>query len=221
MTSEQEQKKILAWETFYLPNIPIYQTKLNDDIVERLWKYIDASNVNYNESLAGNITESKRLVDQDDWFFKKVIEPITSRYCETLTRSQGNPYNCKSKRLIMSDFWVNFQNQNEFNPIHYHSGIVSFVIWMKIPTEAEEQHNHPLCANSNSPSASDFQFIYSDILGEQQDHRVKMGKIQEGWIVLFPSRLRHQVYPFYDCDQTRVSISGNVYFNTRDIEIHD
>ena len=32
-------------------------------------------------------------------------------------------------------------------------------------------------------------------------------------MVLFPSQLRHQVYPFYNCDEERVSISGNVFIN--------
>ena len=33
---------------------------------------------------------------------------------------------------------------------------------------------------------------------------------KEGVILLFPSRLRHQVYPFYNCDKERISISGNI-----------
>ena len=37
-----------------------------------------------------------------------------------------------------------------------------------------------------------------------------MNKELEGWMVFFPSQLNHFVYPYYDCDEQRVSISGNV-----------
>ena len=28
-------------------------------------------------------------------------------------------------------------------------------------------------------------------------------------MVIFPSRMKHQVYPFYECEEERVSIPGN------------
>ena len=37
-----------------------------------------------------------------------------------------------------------------------------------------------------------------------------MEKTLEGNMVMFPSRLHHQVYPFYESDKERVSISGNI-----------
>ena len=32
----------------------------------------------------------------------------------------------------------------------------------------------------------------------------------EGCMVFFPAKLHHQVFPFYDCDDYRVSVSGNI-----------
>ena len=40
----------------------------------------------------------------------------------------------------MREWWVNYQYQNEFNPQHDHTGVYSFVIWLKIPTEYDEQN---------------------------------------------------------------------------------
>ena len=35
----------------------------------------------------------------------------------------------------------------------------------------------------------------------------------EGTIILFPAQgIPHTVYPFYNCDEERVSISGNVFY---------
>ena len=53
-TTDNEDKK-LEWSNFHLPNIPIYQTKLPQDIMDRLWGYVDKAKVRYNEGLAGNI----------------------------------------------------------------------------------------------------------------------------------------------------------------------
>jgi len=209
----------IEWQNFYLPNIPIYQTKLPQDVIDRLWEYVSKATVNANKDLAGNIGKSLEIVDEDDYFMKSIIGPISQLYVShehSVTWVQ-NHHTFKSKSLVMNRFWVNFQNKHEFNPIHNHSGLISFVVWMKIPTNYEDQHSLPICANSNAPSASDFQFTYSDILGGHQDYRIKMGDFQEGWILVFPAQLRHQVYPFYECDEQRVSISGNVSWNSTDI----
>ena len=39
---------------------------------------------------------------------------------------------------------------------------------------------------------------------------LNMEKNIEGIMVMFPSRLNHQVFPFYNNKDTRVSISGNL-----------
>ena len=203
----------MKWQFFNLPNIPIYQTQLPDDVVNRLWKYIDKAKINHNDNLAGNIERSLLLEDEDDYFMKNVVGPIADAYVEhrhSLAWVQDNRNNPSNQSLVLQRFWVNFQNKHEFNPLHNHGGVVSFVIWMKIPTEYQDQHDIPFCKNSNHPSASDFQFTYSDILGNHQDYRIKMGSFQEGWILVFPSQLRHLVYPFYNCDEQRISISGNI-----------
>jgi hypothetical protein len=37
-----------------------------------------------------------------------------------------------------------------------------------------------------------------------------MEKEAEGYMVMFPSQLKHEVFPFYENDGERISISGNV-----------
>ena len=121
----------------------------------------------------------------------------------------------------MNRFWVNFQKKHEFNPMHSHSGLVSFVIWMKIPTNSEDQHALPISANSNSPAASNFEFTYSDMLGGHQQCAFNLSKKDEATMLVFPAKLCHQVYPFYECDEDRVSISGNICWNSYDLDYEE
>ena len=51
------------------------------------------------------------------------------------------------------------------------------------------------------------------MFGREMDTDYHLDPSYEGTMVLFPSQLRHQVYPFYNCDEERVSISGNVFIN--------
>ena len=37
-----------------------------------------------------------------------------------------------------------------------------------------------------------------------------MGKAIEGTICLFPSQLNHYVYPFFENDGERITVSGNI-----------
>ena len=46
-----------------------------------------------------------------------------------------------------------------------------------------------------------------------KDFDYKLGKEYEGKMLFFPSKLLHQVYPFYNCDEDRISISGNININ--------
>ena len=111
----------------------------------------------------------------------------------------------------MESLWVNFQKKHEFNPLHDHGGALSFVIWMKIPTSFENQKQLSIVKNTKvTDLVSNFSFVYNDILGNPRTFVYYMEKSLEGNMVMFPSRLHHQVYPFYECDQERISISGNI-----------
>jgi len=84
------------------------------------------------------------------------------------------------------------------------------VVWMKIPTSNKEQRELPIAKESlNGDSISNFSFSYTDILGNIRNAAWSMEKEIAGTMVMFPSRLKHQVYPFYECDEERISIAGN------------
>ena len=162
-------------------------------------------------SLAGNILESIPLYDKDNWFFNNTIVPLIQTYTQEFGNLGNNVPLNQHHPYYMSDWWVNYQKQHEFNPLHFHTGIFSFVVWVKIPIEWEDQNkNNP----SNMPSKSSFKFVYTDNLGEIRYYDYNLGAKAEGVMLFFPSKLNHIVYPFYNCEELRVSVSGNIGVDT-------
>ena len=106
--------------------------------------------------------------------------------------------------------WVNVQRQGEFIPLHQHSGVYSFVIWLQIPYIINEQHNNDFNRILHKDRTSMFEFVHIDSFGKLQNTRLPVDKTWEGKIAVFPAELHHQVYPFYNTDESRISISGNV-----------
>ena len=195
---------------------PVYgwlEKDLSQEEINFLWKCVDNEKEVHNSKLAGNIHLSKSLDDPDNWFFKNTLIPLCQVYGDTFG-NVGDTYGFKNfNPYSLVSMWVNYQKKGEFNPLHDHAGVYSFVIWMKIPTEFEEQNQKPFAKDSKSPSVSGFQFIYNDILGNLTGQLYQLGKRHEGMMLFFPSKLHHQVYPFFDAEEDRISISGNIGFN--------
>ena len=219
---EWSNLKAGKWETWDLPNIPIIRSRLPKPAIDFVWKKIEEAQEeedyqSMKKNLVGNITESLELQDTDDYFFRHILKDTAEHYVESFpTNCSKNPFSDnKIKELYMKSFWVNFSQKHEFNPVHDHNGVLSFVIWLKIPTKWQEQHQLPISLDSNLPCASNFQFFYSDIFGSTRGMVVEMDPMMEGCILMFPSILQHQVYPFYNSDGYRISISGNLCFDPK------
>tara|TARA_B100001029_G_C14917039_1_gene369822 strand:- start:36 stop:743 length:708 start_codon:yes stop_codon:yes gene_type:complete len=208
------------WYYIIPPNISLLKCELGTAAQTYLWQQVEkaqSKRKNANKYLAGNISESLYLEDSDDYFFNNHLKEPCERYIqENYTASSfRNPFsNMGCSDLVLQEFWVNYSKQTEFNPVHSHGGALSFVIWMHIPTRSEEQHNLKISRGTSSPSSSDFQFLYTDILGSIQPMSWAMDPEVSGTMVVFPAMLAHQVYPFFESDGTRISIAGNLYFST-------
>ena len=195
----------------------LLKAELPLNVMKRLKDYIETAQDNPTDTkalgLAGNISKSLDLVDKDGWFYQYVLIPLINKYIETFPAySSDNFILTNDAPYTLNRLWVNFQKENEFNPFHNHSGLWSFVIWVKIPTDWREQHALPISANSTVPCASDFGFLYTSMMGDIQYYSYPLDKESEGHMLFFPSKLMHGVYPFYNCDEERISISGNIYY---------
>ena len=200
----------------HFPNIGVIEGYLPEETIDNLWKLIKKAKKQPEDmkpELAGNIGSSLRL-DVNSPLIDDFSKNIIPMYIEHTIRSYGLPWRAKAEKgqsWKLTSFWVNFQKQNEFNPPHDHDGVYSFVIWMKIPTEFAEQRELPIARDSNAGNLiSNFAFTYTNTMGKICDFAYNMEKQAEGYMVFFPSHLKHQVFPFYENDGVRISISGNV-----------
>jgi len=200
------------------PNFGWLQVKLSKKEIDFLWEAIEHKGEVWNSSLAGNISRSNLIDDKDNWFFNNVLRDMMDIYTNEYPQiwSIHNQFNAGMLRhpLKLDTMWVNCQKKGEFNPLHHHSGKFSFVIFMKIPTEFEDQKNLPHAKESNADCISNFEFQYISTLGDMMPFNYRMGKWAEGGLLFFPSQLMHGVYPFYECDEDRITISGNLTYDT-------
>ena len=117
----------------------------------------------------------------------------------------------------LGDLWVNVQRKGEYVPNHVHTGFLSFVIWVKIPYDIRDEIPN-IDSYSYVPSTACFEFVYQNILGLTTFQRIFTTKDYEGKILMFPSKLCHCVYPFFSTNENRISISGNIHFDTSKYE---
>ena len=162
----------------------------------------------WNKKLAGNIRKEFVLTDCHE-YMEKYLLPLIAEYDKSVNYLNSINILTGNYPLVLENIWVNFQEKTEFNPIHSHSGIYSFVIWIKIPYTIEDEIKLSPGHNSNMPVAGTFNFYYVNDLGRISHKTIPADSSYENTIMVFPSQLNHCVYPFYSSDEYRISVSGN------------
>lgn len=132
-----------------------------------------------------------------------------SHYHYTQTVDYMDIGDCKWQFSVDS-VWANFQRKHEFNPVHNHGGTLSFVIWVQIPYELEEEFKQSREHNDYPKTTSCFQFLVTNTMGQIYNHTLPVDKTWQGKIIMFPAKMMHTVYPFYTSDDYRISVAGNI-----------
>ena len=194
-------------------------TRLTAEEMDFLWGCISEEN-----KVKGthDIFRSEMLIDKDNWFFETTLKPLT----EKMFYDDWNNYReyivgdeCKPK-FELTSIWVNYMKQHEFRPLHDHGGLYSFVVFVKIPIHWKEQHALSITRNpkiyddhavTTLSVASNFQFVWSTENKERcQVANFPLSPEDEGRMLFFTAKLHHLVYPFYECEEKRITISGNI-----------
>ena len=209
---------MVNYHTF--PNIGYLEVDLTDDELSPIKKEIEtiqndfSKGIKHNSNLAGNLEQEYQLVESTI-HLNRVVFTYLREYDRITEFTQRLVMLTDDCPMVIDRPWVNFQKKHEFNPPHHHSGIASFVIWIKIPYDIKDEINTPLSKNSINPTAGHFSFHYTNALGELNHYQIPADKSMEGKMLVFPAGLTHSVYPFYTSDDYRISVSGNIKYLTR------
>lgn len=196
------------------PNFGFLKTKFEDFHLEPVKQEINKIQKNFNnairsnENLAGNILNEYSLIDSKD-HISNLIMPFIQKYDEYYDYLKTVAILTESCPIVLSDCWVNFQKKHEFNPNHNHSGVLSFVIWINIPYNIQDEKEQSPGRYGNSNCSGHFEFSFINTLGTVMSYPIPTDKFFENTMILFPSKLVHSVYPFYSSDDYRISVAGN------------
>ena len=193
---------------YLLATVPPEVSSKLDEIVKQ------KHTIKANHDLAGNIKNEFMIPDA-----KPIIWPLldilikewAKKYPSEFARL-GSMSNQEEFRLMLFNTWVNFQKKHEFNPIHTHDGVFSFVIWHKVPFTQKDEYARFPNMKEDQIKAGHFAFVVTNQMGKIIQHDMCVDNTWDGKMALFPADLNHIVYPFYTSDEYRISISGNVGF---------
>ena len=184
----------------------IVKIKIPDEIIKEMNFFVDGiikdkerlEKFNEGPKLAGNVYQ-EFLIDTD--FMKKI------KWGDFLG-SACNDWVWREKNLTLKSFqiiksWIVRQFKYEYNPIHYHSGHISGVGYLKVPNNMGETSQKNKKVNNNG------KLILIDGSKKLFSSPTYTITPKVGDFYLFPSYLMHTVYPFSNSDEERRSVSFN------------
>ena len=198
----------------------VLKVRLPEHLFKELKKIIDTPNLlPNNPNLAGNIRREESLNPYRNVFneYLSSLIQLYNPYTHLVIPEFLKLYTYETRdkiKLSLRSFWVNHMKQYEFNPIHSHDGCFSFVIFVKIPFKSEEMLKIAPGVEGNDNVAGCLQLIrnQNDLpMKTFSTYNIFADESWEGWMVMFPAYMHHLVYPFYGTEETRITVSGNIY----------
>ena len=206
---------------------------LPEKVISKLIKITDKTvntNDDYGYSLAGQIANQKILDEKDLGEIWNLLTEEISIYLREVLRDLDPAFDKKSPlyknleiKAVIDSMWTVSQFENEYNPVHFHSGMeaydlstncqLSSVMYLKTPQisvrELGESEKQKRASGQNSPDGA-IDFISSGyghpFLSLTKGTRRFRPVV--GHLFIFPSWLLHTVYPFIGEGERR-SISFN------------
>ena len=197
-------------------NIGFLSGRLSDDQISPIKKEIDEIQKSWNapkaNSLLAGHLEKQYELSQSKSYIEDLILPLVLEYDKYYNYFQKVDILTKNVPFYLEKPWVNFQKKTEYNPVHSHGGLMSFVLWVKIPyTQEDESKFFP---EQKDLKNGCFSFVYNNSIGGLCNHDIKLDSSYENAMVIFPSIMQHCVYPFYSSDEYRISVAGNFRLET-------
>jgi len=188
-------------EVIDLPTPRILKFKLKEDILDHLSKLIDK----YDDG-----KQQWMLIDDNNRFQNEVLNTVIGQYINTYN-IPFSPKTTFCHSFTFQKFWCNRMSKGEYQALHNHDAVFSFIIWLKIPFSCEKERE---VFDSMHPEPGSVSFVYSDITGIHRKHSFLLDDSFDGTMLFFPSDLFHIVNPFFTSDSFRISIAGDIAINS-------
>ena len=155
--------------------------KINKEVDKIISSKSRLKKSDYSSNLVGQVKQeiklSNRFVNK---FLLRFINSNIQKYLKKCLNKNATTISLKS-------FWIVRQFKNEYNPIHFHSGNISAVGYLKIPKNITKSKKR-LKTNGTIDFIHGSKSFLSNSL---YNHNPKVGDM-----IIFPNYLMHTAYPF-------------------------
>ena len=194
----------------------IARVKIPNELVDTLNDYTDKivkdeeklKNLDHGKTLEGSVTQELRL--EKDFIVSSGFSKFLSDSVFTWIRLSESK---EIKSFNLMSTWIVRQFENEYNPVHYHSGHVSGVGYLKVPKSLGE---NPQKKNNNHNGKIDLVHGTRQFLSESSFVITP----EVGYFYFFPHYMMHTVYPFNGTKEERRSISFNAKIDEETFNVY-
>jgi hypothetical protein len=200
-------------------NYGVVDAKLTDDQLEKVWallKKYSHDSAEWSGNTLLNVDEEYKqweISDQDHWFEDTIIRPIVDAYVQ----KWGLPVKTQHTHahgLIFSRLWCRASTKYDYQSLHDHQSVLTFVLWMNIPFNSKiERSIQP----GFRPEAGDVVLEYHNTCGRLEKMSWHISKECSGQMILFPSNWQHIVYPHHSTDEYRIALAGDIALDSMQV----
>ena len=184
----------------------IAKVTIPEDLIKKLNDYLDQIISNedkiklqdHGNKLAGNVSQEFKL--EKNFVISSGLENFLNQNAKDWIKQTVNK---EINKFDIIESWIVRQFENEYNPLHSHSGHISGVGYLKVPNNFGEtvQKNKHENFNGHLQLVHGTKMFLSPVM---LNIKPKVGDFY-----FFPNYLMHSVYPFKNKSAERRSISFN------------
>ena len=177
--------------------------KINKEVDDILNDKKRLNESDYSNKLVGQVKQEIKLSSK---FIEKNILNFIGNNVKKYIKDCTNK---NVKKISLRNLWVVRQFKNEYNPIHFHSGNISGVGYLKIPKNITKSRKRLKTNGTIDFIHGSKSFLNNSLF----NHNPKVGDM-----ILFPNYLMHTAYPFKR-DGERRSFSFNIDIDKKTFDI--
>ena len=177
--------------------------KINKEVDKILIDKKKLKKSDYSHKLVGQVKQEIKL--SSNFVKKNLLKFIGDSVKKYINKSSKK----NVKKITLRNMWVVRQFKNEYNPIHFHSGNISGVGYLKIPKNITKSRKRLKTNGTIDFIHGSKSFLNNSLF----NHNPKIGDL-----ILFPNYLMHTAYPFKREGERR-SFSFNIDIDKKTFDV--